>query len=200
MKNVLFVGVALAFATAGFAQNQTPTPTPTQNPRTQPRPAAEPHFTSSGSEDIEFILDAAKGGMAEVELGKLAADRAQNDEVKKFAQRMVDDHSKANDQLKQIAESKGIKIPTETETKQKALMQRLEKLQGPAFDRAYMNAMVNDHVKDVSEFKKEANSGRDSQVKSFASSTLPTLEEHLQQAKQARTSTTASKKTSAAGN
>jgi putative membrane protein len=203
MKTVLLAGVALAFATAGFAQNQTPapSPTPTQNPtRTQTKPAAESHFISSGSEDIEFILDAAKGGMAEVELGKLAADRAQNDEVKKFAQRMVDDHSKANDQLKQIAESKGIKIPTETEAKQKALMQRLEKLQGPAFDRAYMNAMVNDHVKDVSEFKKEANSGRDSQVKSFASSTLPTLEEHLQQAKQARTSTTGSKKTSGAGN
>ena len=203
MKTVLLAGVALAFATAGFAQNQTPapSPTPTQNPtRTQTKSAAESHFISSGSEDIEFILDAAKGGMAEVELGKLAADRAQNDEVKKFAQRMVDDHSKANDQLKQIAESKGIKIPTETEAKQKALMQRLEKLQGPAFDRAYMNAMVNDHVKDVSEFKKEANSGRDSQVKSFASSTLPTLEEHLQQAKQARTSTTGAKKTSGAGN
>jgi putative membrane protein len=202
MKTVLFVGVALAFATAAFAQNQTPTRTaPTQNPtRTQTQPATESHFTSSGSEDIEFILDAAKGGMAEVELGKLAADRAQNDEVKKFAQRMVDDHSKANDQLKQIAESKGIKIPTETEAKQKALMQRLEKLQGAAFDRAYMNAMVNDHVKDVSEFKREANSGRDSQVKSFASSTLPTLEEHLQQAKQARTSTTGTKKTPSAGN
>jgi putative membrane protein len=202
MKTVLFAGVALAFAAAGFAQSRTPTPTttPTQNPtRTQTQPA-ESRFTSSGSEDIEFILDAAKGGMAEVELGKLAADRAQNDEVKKFAQRMVDDHSKANDQLKQIAESKGIKLPTDTEAKQKALMQRLEKLQGAAFDRAYMNAMVNDHVKDVNEFKREANSGRDSQVKSFASSTLPTLEEHLQQAKQARTSTTGTKKTSAAGN
>ncbi|HET9834483.1 MAG TPA: DUF4142 domain-containing protein [Vicinamibacterales bacterium] len=203
MKTLLFAGVALAFATAGFAQNQTPTPTttPTQNTtRTQTQPATQSQFTSSGSEDIEFILDAAKGGMAEVELGKLAADRAQNDEVKKFAQRMVDDHSKANDQLKQIAESKGIKIPTDTEAKQKALMQRLEKLQGAAFDRAYMNAMVNDHVKDVNEFKREANSGRDSQVKSFASSTLPTLEEHLQQAKQARTSTTGTKKAPPAGN
>jgi len=156
--------------------------------------------SSSGSEDIEFVLDAAKGGLAEVELGKLASDRAQNDEVKKFAQRMVDDHSKANEQLKQIAESKSIKLPTEVEPKDKALMQRLEKLNGAAFDRAYMTAMVNDHVKDVSEFKREANAGRDSQVKSFASSTLPTLEEHLQQAKQARTQTTTAKKVSAAGN
>jgi putative membrane protein len=114
---------------------------------------------------------------------------------------MVDDHSKANDQLKQIAESKGIKLPSDVEAKDKALMQRLEKLNGAAFDRAYMNAMVNDHVKDVNEFKKEANAGRDSQVKSFASSTLPTLEEHLQHARQARTATTgAAKKSTAAGN
>ena len=98
---------------------------------------------------------------AEVELGKLAAARAQSDEVKKFAQRMVDDHTKANEQLKQIAERKSIKLPTDVDGKDKALMQRLEKLNGPAFDRTYLNAMVNDHVKDVSEFKREASAGRE---------------------------------------
>jgi putative membrane protein len=177
MKTVLFAGVALVLATSAFAQSK----------------AA---VTSSGSEDIEFVLDAAKGGMAEVELGKLAAERAKNDEVKKFAQRMVDDHTKAGDQLKSIAESKGIKLPTEMEAKDRALMNRLQKLNGAAFDRAYMQAMVSDHVKDVSEFKKEANAGRDPQVKSFASSTLPTLEEHLQHARAARTAVTSA----AAGN
>jgi putative membrane protein len=212
MRTVLFAGVALAFATAGFAQNQTPGTTNQNQPRTQTQPQTQTQtrsenqnrstYTSSGSEDIEFILDAAKGGMAEVELGKLAAQRAQNEEVKKFAQRMVDDHSKANDELKQIAQSKSIKLPEELDAKDKSLMQRLEKLNGPAFDRAYMTAMQNDHVKDVNEFKREANAGRDSQVKSFASSTLPTLEEHLQQAKQTRTLTTASttRKPAAAGN
>ena len=195
MKAVLFAGVALAFATAGVAQSQTPKTSPNQN-------SSRPTLTSSGSEDIEFVLDAAKGGRAEVELGQLASQRAQNDEVKKFAQRMVDDHTKAGDELKSIAERKGIKLPDDVEAKDKALMQRLEKLNGAAFDRAYMNAMVNDHVKDVSEFKREANSGRDPQVKSFASSTLPTLEEHLQQAKQARTQTSVStaKKSPATGN
>jgi putative membrane protein len=180
MKTLLLAGVALAFATAGYAQSQTTNTTQNQlntNGTT---------LTSSGSEDIEFMLDAAKGGLAEVELGKLAAERAQSDEVRKFAQRMVDDHTKANEQLKQIAESKSIKLPTEVETKEQALMQRLEKLNGAMFDRTYMNAMVNDHVKDVNEFKREANAGRDPQVKSFATSTLPALEEHLQQAKQAR--------------
>ena len=180
MKTLLLAGVALAFATAGFAQSQT-----TNTTQNQPNTKSAT-LISSGSEDIEFMLDAAKGGLAEVELGKLAAEHAQSDEVKKFAQRMVDDHTKANEQLKQIAESKSIKLPTEVETKEQALMQRLEKLNGAMFDRTYMNAMVNDHVKDVNEFKREANGGRDPQVKSFATSTLPTLEEHLEQAKQAR--------------
>lgn len=177
MKILLFAGVALVLATSGFAQSN-------------------PAVTSSGSEDIEFVLDAAQGGMAEVELGRLAAERAKNDEVKKFAQRMVDDHTKAGDQLKSIAATRGIKLPTEMEAKDKALMTRLQKLNGAAFDRAYMQAMVSDHVKDVNEFKKEANAGRDPQVKSFASSTLPTLEEHLQHARQARQAATST----AAGN
>ena len=190
MKTLLFAGVALACATAGFAQSQTPNTTQNQSN------ANRSTVISSGSEDIEFVLDAAKGGLAEVELGKLAAERAQRDEVKKFAQRMVDDHTKANEQLKQIAERKSIKLPTDVDSKDKALMQRLEKLNGPAFDRTYLNAMVNDHVKDVNEFKREASAGRDPQVKSFAESTLPTVEEHLQQAKQTRTQTPASRTSS----
>jgi len=172
MRTALFAGVAFALATSAFAQ------------------APARRAASSGSEDIEFVLDAAKGGMAEVELGKLAAERAQNAEVKKFAERMVTDHSKAGDELKSLAQSKGIRLPEEIEAKDRALLTRLSKLNGAAFDRAYMQAMVSDHVKDVNEFKKEANSGRDPQVKSFASNTLPTLEEHLQHARQARQAAT----------
>ncbi|HXD75421.1 MAG TPA: DUF4142 domain-containing protein [Vicinamibacterales bacterium] len=201
MKTVLFAGVAFAFAASAVAQQTT-------KQQTQPRPETQsqvapghndrtPAFTSSGSEDIEFILDAAKGGAAEVELGRLAADHAKNEEVKKFAQRMVDDHSKANDELKSIAQARGIRLPEETDAQHKATMKRLEKLNGAAFDRAYMQMMVGDHVKDVNEFKKESNAGKDSQVKSFAASTLPTLEEHLQQARMARKAATS---TAAAGN
>jgi len=167
MKTVLFAGLAFALATSTFAQDA-------------------PKARSSGSADIDFVMDAAKGGMAEVELGKLAVERAKNDEVKKFAQRMVDDHTKAGAQLKTIAQSKGITLPQDIDAKDKALLNRLQKLNGAAFDRAYMHAMVGDHTKDVSEFKKEANAGRDAEMKSFASSTLPTLEEHLQQARQAQ--------------
>jgi putative membrane protein len=137
---------------------------------------------SSGSADVDFIMDAAKGGMAEVELGQLAADKAASDDVKKFGQRMVSDHTKANDELKSLAQSKSITLPTEVDAKDKATHDRLAKLSGAAFDRAYMQHMLADHRKDVNEFKKESTSGKDSDVKAWASKTLPTLEEHLKMA------------------
>lgn len=137
---------------------------------------------SSGSADVDFVFDAAKGGMAEVQLGQLAADKASSDDVKKFGQRMVSDHSKANDELKALARDRNITLPTDVDAKDKATHDRLAKLSGAAFDRAYMRYMLNDHKKDVNEFKKESNSGRDSDVKAWASKTLPTLEEHLKMA------------------
>jgi putative membrane protein len=123
--------------------------------------------------------------MAEVELGKLAAEKASSDDVKKFGQRMVDDHSKANDELKALAASKKITLPAEMGPEEKALRDRLVKLSGPAFDQAYMKAMVSDHVKDVAAFRMEAKTGKDAEVKAWAAKTLPTLEEHLRMARQA---------------
>src|SRR5213082_834387 len=124
--------------------------------------------TSSGqlsAADQNFVKKAAKGGLAEVELGKLATEKASSDEVKKFGQRMVDDHSKANDQLKQLASSKGIDVPSELNAKDKATKERLSKLSGEQFDRSYMQDMVKDHTKDVSEFQHESKSGKDSEIK-----------------------------------
>jgi len=135
--------------------------------------------TAGRAADQSFVMDAANGGMAEVELGKLAVQKASNDDVKKFGQRMVDDHTKANDDLKAVAASKNITLPKDTDAQHKALVDRLSKLSGPAFDRAYLSEMLKDHRKDVNDFKKEASSGRDPEVKAFASKTLPTLEEHL---------------------
>lgn len=142
--------------------------------------------------DKTFVTKAAQGGMAEVQLGQLAADKGQSDEVKKFGQRMVDDHGKANDQLKSIAQQKGVSVPSDLSAKDKALKDRLSKLSGAQFDRAYMQAMVKDHKEDIAEFQKESNSGKDSDVKNFASQTLPTLQEHLKMAQQAAGSTGAS--------
>jgi putative membrane protein len=135
------------------------------------------------SADQNFVKKAAQGGMAEVELGKLATEKASSDDVKKFGQRMVDDHTKANDQLKQIAGNKGISLPTDLDAKDQALKDRLSKLDGEQFDRAYMKNMVRDHTKDVSEFRKESTSAKDNDLKNFASQTLPTLEDHLKEAK-----------------
>ena len=135
--------------------------------------------------DEAFVMKVAKGGMAEVELGKLAAEKASSDQVKKFGQRMADDHSKANDELKTLAQSKHITLPSEIGAEEKALRDRLMKLSGPAFDQAYMKAMVSDHVKDVNEFKVESKSGKDPEVKAWAAKTLPTLEEHLKLARSA---------------
>jgi putative membrane protein len=135
--------------------------------------------------DKTFVTKAAQGGMAEVELGKLAADKGSSSEVKQFGQKMVDDHSKANDQLKSLAANKNITLPAAMTAKDKALAARLSKLSGAAFDRAYMRAMVTDHQQDVNEFKMESKSGADPDVKSWASNTLPTLETHLKMAQDA---------------
>ena len=138
--------------------------------------------TAKSSSDQRFAVEAAQGGMAEVQLGQLAKDKASNDAVKKFGQRMIDDHTKANDQLKSVASESGITLPTDVSAKDKAEMDRLSKLSGDAFDRAYMQMMVKDHKKDVAEFQKEANNGKDEKIKKFASDTLPTLQSHLQMA------------------
>jgi putative membrane protein len=133
--------------------------------------------------DKTFIKKAAEGGLAEVELGKLAAEKGSSEDVKKFGQRMVDDHSKANDQLKQIASGKGVDVPSDLNMKDKATKERLSKLSGKKFDQAYMADMVRDHQQDVAEFRKESKMAKDPDVKSFASQTLPTLEDHLKEAR-----------------
>ncbi|HVN17435.1 MAG TPA: DUF4142 domain-containing protein [Dongiaceae bacterium] len=134
--------------------------------------------------DATFLKKAAQGGLTEVELGQLAVQKASSEEVKKFGQRMVDDHSKANEQLKQVAEQEHVQVPTELNAKDKATKARLEKLSGDQFDKAYMSDMVKDHRKDVAEFAHESKMAKNPAVKSFAQQTLPTLKEHLKQAEQ----------------
>lgn len=129
--------------------------------------------------DQSFVMKAAKGGMAEVELGKLAEDKGSSEQVKSFGKRMADDHGKANDELQSLAKNKNITLPSSMDAKDLALKNRLSKLSGSAFDRAYMSAMLTDHRKDVNEFKRESVSAQDPDIKAFASKTLPTLEDHL---------------------
>jgi putative membrane protein len=143
------------------------------------------HRTGKQVSDQAFVTNAAAGGMAEVELGKLAQEKGTSDEVKSFGQRMVTDHSKANDELKTLAQNKNITLPSDIGPHEKATRDRLAKLSGAAFDRAYMRAMLADHRKDVNEFRRESTAGRDADIKSFAAKTLPTLEDHLKLAQDA---------------
>jgi len=130
--------------------------------------------------DADFIKDAAQGGMMEVELGKVAADKGSNDQVKQFGKRMQQDHSKANDELKKLASDKGVELSNTLDKKHQSKIDKFAKLSGVEFDRKYMDEMVGDHKKDVKEFQKEADKGKDADVKKWASQTLSTVKEHLQ--------------------
>ncbi len=143
---------------------------------------------TAASPDQKFITEAATGGKAEVELGKLASERGGSDAVKQFGQKMATDHGKANDELAQLAQQKGITLPTDLDAKHKKLHDRLSKLSGAEFDAAYMREMVRDHDKDVKEFQRESRRGKDPDVKAWAAKTLPTLQEHDQLAKQTQAS------------
>lgn len=129
--------------------------------------------------DNGFAMKAAEGGMAEVQFGSLAKDHASNADVKSFGDRMVTDHTKANDELKSIAAKKNITLPSSMNAKDQASHDRLSKMNGAAFDKEYMRMMVADHRTDVNEFRRESQSGSDPDLKAFAAKYLPTLEEHL---------------------
>jgi len=135
------------------------------------------------SKDRDFLMDAAMGGLMEVELGQLAAQKGTSDSVKQFGQRMVDDHGKANTELMTLATSKGITLPTAIDDKHRQDVTKLSAMSGAEFDRAYAKMMLKDHEKDVSEFEKQSMKGTDPDVKAFASKTLPTLQEHLTMAR-----------------
>ncbi len=142
--------------------------------------------TTVNKADRMFIHKAAEGGMAEVQLGQLAEQRASSQAVKDFGQRMVTDHGKADQKLDSLASSDGVTVPTTLDAKDQALYDRLSGLSGSAFDRAYMRAMVNDHMQDVAEFQRESAAAQNPAVRSFVSNTLPTLQDHLHLAKKVR--------------
>lgn len=133
--------------------------------------------------DDKFVRDAAESSLAEIALGQLGVQKAANADVKSFAQKMIDDHTQANSQLAPIASQKGVKLPTEPSVMHRAEADRISKLSGAEFDRAFMDQMVTDHQKVVAEFEHVSKGGKDADVKSFASTMLPKLQEHLRMAR-----------------
>ncbi len=133
--------------------------------------------------DAKFVHQAASGGMMEVKLGEMVADKASSDAVKQFGQRMVTDHGKANAELKDLCAKKDVPLSDTLMKKHQAMVDELSKLSGEEFDKAYMKHMVKDHEQDVAEYKMASEKCEDADVKAFAAKTLPTLEEHLKMAK-----------------
>ncbi len=131
------------------------------------------------SDDAKFATDAANGGMAEVALGKLALTKTSNASIKKFAQMMVDDHGKANDELKGIAKKKNITLPDAVDTDHQKKMDDLDKKHGRDFDKAYVDAMIDGHKKTLDLMNKEAKDGKDADLKAFAAKVAPTVQMHL---------------------
>jgi putative membrane protein len=134
--------------------------------------------------DAQFAKNAAQANLAEVQLGQLAERNGTTLTVKDFGKRMVADHSTAQDKLKAAAQKDDITLPDTMSGADQALYNRLSKLSGEKFDKAYAENMVRDHTRDISQFRHEANDGRDVAIKSFASGTLPTLQKHLKLAEQ----------------
>ncbi|HEV2799995.1 MAG TPA: DUF4142 domain-containing protein [Pyrinomonadaceae bacterium] len=136
------------------------------------------------SSDRKFAMTAAMGGMAEVEMARLALTKASSDAVKQYAQRMIDDHTPNNAELMQIASSKGINLPAAPDAKHRAIMARMEKLSGAEFDRQYvMMAGHKDHQNMEKLFRNQSMKGRDADLKAFAAKTLPVVQQHLQMAR-----------------
>lgn len=131
-------------------------------------------------EDLKFAKAAAEGGMMEVQLGETAQRNGYTPEIKTCGRRMVEDHSKANDELKDLAKRKGIDLPTSLDEKKKKKCDDLYKLTGKTFDKAYAKFMIKDHKADIAELKKEAKKGSDPDLKAWAADKIPAFESHLQ--------------------
>jgi putative membrane protein len=148
--------------------------------------AGQPRDRTAGklsSAEVDFVKEAAMGGMMEVKLGQLAESRASNRMVKEFGTLMVKDHSRANSDLKELAGKKGVRLAASLDEDHQADYDRLAKLSGLEFDREYMSMMVDDHEKDVDKFKEMSENASDSDLKAFVTKTLPVLQAHLTKAR-----------------
>lgn len=173
MKTLLSASLLAAFAAPMTLHAQTPA-------AGMNTPAA----SALNKADQKIVMDMARANMAEVEAGKMAVSKTQNAEVKAFAQRMIDDHTKALADVTALAQNKGVTLPTELDAKHKAMAAKLGKLNGDAFDREYMKqAGVADHTKVHAMLKKDSSRAKDPDVKALAAKMMPAVEEHLHSAK-----------------
>jgi putative membrane protein len=182
--SALVLGIGLSAPASVRGQDPAGRPAPVPSPRAG-LPSEMPD-KSTLAMDEAFARKAAAGGQAEVELAVVAQQKGTNEHVKHLAQKIEADHKEANDELISIAEKKNWSIDPKPTADQIKVKQKLEKLSGAEFDRAYIDAMVKDHQKDIKEFERQAAGGADPALKSFAAKTLPNLKEHLKMAQDAQ--------------
>jgi putative membrane protein len=193
-KTILLGSASMLLALpAAVAQNQPGGATqqqsnmPSQQPTSPTAGTMGPNATSGNQQgmiDQSFVKKALEGGTAEVQLGQLAQQKSQSEDVKQFGQKMVEDHTRLGDQMKPIAQQLGVKEPNGPSKKDKQLMAKLEGLSGQQFDQAYIQAMVKDHEKDLKEFQNEAQNGHDPNVKQAAQEGAGVISQHLQMIQQ----------------
>jgi putative membrane protein len=141
------------------------------------------NLSGPGEFDRTFMSRASESGAAEVQLGQLAQEHGEREDIRKFARRMIADHNRVNDELAQLARMKGVPLPDGAGHDGQSQLNMLETKSAGDFDRAYAKTMVEDHVKDVAEFTEAAEKAHDKDIRRFASQTLPTLQEHLRMAR-----------------
>jgi putative membrane protein len=177
-KTSLFLGVILSIFTLGSCSNSSNTDSVEQAKDINEEKDSSNATMAMDEDDAKFMVDAANGGMMEVEMGTLAQQKAMDQRVKDFGAMMVRDHTKANDELKALAATKNVTLPAMMgDDMQKKMNDMREKKSGD-FDEAYMDMMESDHKHDVDMFEKKAENGKDADLKAWASSTLMTLRMH----------------------
>ena len=174
--NRVFWGAACAFLfVAGCAQTQRAADTTVAAARAQVNPTLS-------TSDAAFMTTAARGGLAEVEMGRLAQRNGRSAAVKRFGQQMVSHHGQSNQEMMALAQQKQLTPPSTIGAEQQRIYDDLAKLRGGAFDRAYAQAMVKDHEDDLRDYRTEAQNGSDPDVRAFAARHVPILQDHLRMA------------------
>jgi putative membrane protein len=189
-KTLAMAGTMLLCGSMGWAQMSQPSSPGAQSTSGQ-NPSMDSQMNGMQQQagqpsamDRMFVKNAMQGGIAEVQLAQLTLQKSSNDQVKQFAQRMVTDHTKMNEQMKPVAQQLGVAVPNDVSKKDKKTMAELQGLSGPAYDQAYIKDMVKDHKKDLSDFQMEASSGQDPTVKDAANQGSQVIAQHLQMIQQ----------------
>ena len=185
-KLTALAGAVLLSSSLGLAQaGQQPSgPAGQSNPAADSQMSAMTMAGQPSPQDKTFVKKALQGGMAEVQLGQLTLQKSSNDQVKQFAQKMIDDHTRMGEQMKPVAQQLGVPEPASVSRKDLAVMTKLKTLSGPAYDQAYIKDMVKDHKQDLSDFQTEASSGKDQTVKDAASQGSKVIAQHLEMIQQ----------------